>query len=90
MLLLGQKTVREKFVSFLLSISERTQQRGSALSPISLPMSRADIADYLDLTTEIVSRTFSHLKGSGAIRLLPGNMVELAHTDTLQNMSDGS
>ena len=53
-------------------------------------MSRADIADYLSLTMEIVSRTFTHLKGSGAIPLLPGNMVELAHTDTLQNMSDGS
>jgi CRP/FNR family transcriptional regulator len=47
MLLLGRKTAREKFVSFLLSISDRTQQRGSASSPISLPMSRADIADYL-------------------------------------------
>lgn len=90
MLLLGRKTAREKVVSFLLSISDRTQQRGGAPSPISLPMSRADIADYLGLTTETVSHTFTHLKGSGAIRLLPGNMVELADTDTLQNMSDGS
>ena len=53
-------------------------------------MNRADIADYLGLTTEIVSHTFTHLRGSGAIQLLPGNMVELAHTDMLQNMSDGS
>ena len=90
MLLLGRKTAREKVVSFLLSISDRTQQCCGAPSPISLLMSRSDIADYLGLTTETLSRTFTHLKGSGAARLLPGNMVELADTDTLQNMSDGS
>ena len=80
----------KKLCPFLLSISERTQQRGGAPSPISLPMSRVDIADYLGRTMETVGRTFTHLKGSGAIRLLPGNMGELADTDTLQNMSGGS
>ena len=90
MLLLGRKTAREKVVSFLLSVSERARQRGDAPSPISLPMSRADIADYLGLTTETVSRTFTNLKSSSAIRLLPGNMVELSDRETLQNLSDGS
>ncbi len=80
----------KKLCPFLLSISERTQQRGGAPSPISLPMSRVDIADYLGRTMGTVGRTFTHLKGSGAIRLLPGNMGELVDTDTLQNMSDGS
>ena len=90
MLLLGRKTAREKVVSFLLSVSERARQRGDAPSPISLPMSRAVIADYLGLTTETVSRTFTNLKSSSAIRLLPGNMVELSDRETLQNLSDGS
>ena len=53
-------------------------------------MSRVDIADYLGRTVETVGRTFTHLKDSGAIRLLPGNMGEMADTATLQNMSDGS
>jgi len=48
------------------------------------------MADYLGRTMGTVGRTFTHLKGSGAIRLLPGNMGELADTDTLQNMSGGS
>ena len=61
MLLLGRKSAREKVVSFLLSVSERALQRGDAPSPISLPMSRADIADYLGLTLETVSRTFTNL-----------------------------
>tara|TARA_E500000331_G_scaffold188416_1_gene181350 strand:+ start:118 stop:351 length:234 start_codon:yes stop_codon:yes gene_type:complete len=76
-------------VSFLLSISDRTQQRGGAPSPISLAMSRLEFADYFGRTMETVGRTFIHLKGSGAIRLLLGNMLELVDTDTLQNMSDG-
>ena len=76
-------------MSFLLSISDHTLQRGSVSSPISLPMNRADIADNLGLTTETVSRSFTHPKGGGAIRSLPGNMMELADTDMLQNSSDG-
>ena len=90
MLLLGRKMALEKVASFLLYVSERARQRGDAPSPISLPMSRADIADYLGLTMETVSRTFTNLKSSSAIRLLPGNMVELSDRETLQNLSDGS
>lgn len=90
MLLLGRKTAREKVVSFILSLSQRARQRGAETSPVSLPMSRADIADYLGLTTETVSRTFTHLKGSGAIRLLPGNMVELVDVESLQDLAAGA
>ncbi|MGB0552265.1 MAG: helix-turn-helix domain-containing protein [Alphaproteobacteria bacterium] len=90
MLLLGRKMALEKVASFLLYVSERARQRGDAPSPISLPMSRADIADYLGLTMETVSRTFTNLKSSSAIRLLLGNMVALFDRKTLQNLSDGS
>lgn len=90
MLLLGRKTAREKVVSFLLSLSDHARKGGQKVSLISLPMNRADIADYLGLTTETVSRTFTNLKSNGAIRLLPGNMVELAESDKLKDMADGS
>lgn len=90
MLLLGRKTAREKVVSFFLSLSERSQRRGGAPSPISLPMSRSDIADYLGLTTETVSRTFTNLKNKNYIRLLPGNLVELSDMDELQLMAEGA
>ena len=67
MLLLGRKMAQGKEVSFLLLLSKRSHARGAPASPISLPMSRADIADYLGLTTETVSRTVTSLKGSDAI-----------------------
>jgi len=90
MLLLGRKTAREKVVSFLLSLSRRARRRGAPPSPVALPMSRADIADYLGLTTETVSRTFTALKGSGVIRLLPGNMVELPNPESLHDLADSA
>ncbi|MBG06860.1 MAG: Crp/Fnr family transcriptional regulator [Rhodospirillaceae bacterium] len=89
MLLLGRKTAQEKVVSFLLSLSKRSHARGAPASPISLPMSRADIADYLGLTTETVSRTFTSLKGSDAIRLLAGNSVALENFESLSELADG-
>lgn len=89
-LLLGRKTAQEKIVSFLLSLSNRAARRGDVQSPISLPMGRADIADYLGLTTETVSRTITHLKRDGLIRLLQGGMVELPDLAALRDLADGS
>ncbi len=90
MLLLGRKTAREKVVSFLLSLGSRAERRGAPSSPAALPMSRSDIADYLGLTTETVSRTFTALKSSGVIRLLSGNMVELKEVEALEDLADGA
>jgi CRP/FNR family transcriptional regulator len=89
-LLLGRKTAQEKIVSFLLSLSERVTKRGAAPSPISLPMGRADIADYLGLTTETVSRSITNLKRDGHIRLLQGGKVELPDLEALQELAEGS
>ena len=90
MLLLGRKMAQGKEVSFLLLLSKRSHARGAPASPISLPMSRADIADYLGLTTETVSRTVTSLKGSDAIRLLAGNSVALENFESLSELADGS
>ncbi len=89
-LLLGRKTAQEKIVSFLLSLSDRTVKRGAEPSPIALPMGRADIADYLGLTTETVSRTITNLKRDGLIRLLQGGRVDLPDPDALRALADGS
>jgi len=53
MLSLGCKTACERVVSFLLDLAERTDEQ------IEPPMSRCDIADYLGLTTETISRELS-------------------------------
>lgn len=89
-LLLGRKTAKEKLVSFLLSLSNRAEMRGNPASPVALPMGRADIADYLGLTTETVSRTMTLLKRNGHIRLLQGGMVELPDLEALRDLADGS
>lgn len=89
MLLLGRKTAREKIASFLLMLSKRARQRSQADDPVMVPMSRTDIGDYLGLTTETVSRTFTQLKQDGVIQLLPNHQVKLAQRETLEEIAGG-
>lgn len=89
MLLLGRKTAREKIASFLLMLSKRARQRGQPDDPVSVPMSRTDIGDYLGLTTETVSRTFTQLKQDGIIQLLPNHQVKLARHEELEEIAGG-
>ncbi|HYD67505.1 Crp/Fnr family transcriptional regulator [Azospirillum sp.] len=90
MLLLGRKTAREKICSFLLMLSQRAARRGHKENPVYVPMSRADIADYLGLTTETVSRTFTQLKTAGVISLQEGNKIQIADMDGMYDMAEGS
>jgi CRP/FNR family transcriptional regulator len=61
-LTLARKGARARIAGFLLDLS-----RASPLAEIELPMNRGDIADYLGLTIETVSRQFTELRGSGVI-----------------------
>lgn len=91
MLLLGRKTAVERFGSFLLELSARDRRAGGDGVEIQLPMTRAEIADYLGLTTETISRVTSRLKTRGVIRLLtlhslriqkPAELASLAGFET--------
>ena len=88
-LLLGRKTVLERLVSFLLLMSCRAEKRGEAGNPVNLPMTRRDIADFLGLTTETVSRAFTQLRGAGLIALHGYYQVELRDIDALHDIADG-
>ncbi len=90
MLLLGRKTAREKIASFLLMLSGRAIRRGQTDNPVSVPMTRADIGDFLGLTTETVSRTFTQLRKSGLITLLPGGKVQLNGRERLEEIAEGA
>ena len=62
MLLLGRRTAEEKIASFLVGWRERLAHIGDNRQTIALPMSRQDIADYLGLTIETVSRTLTRFE----------------------------
>jgi len=66
MLLLGRKTSLERVAAFLLEMDRRL----SAAGVMALPMCRRDIADYLGLTLETVSRALSQLHGKGILGFL--------------------
>lgn len=87
--LLGRKTARERLASFLVRLSDRQQQLGGAANHVHLPMTRLDIADYLGLTIETVSRVMTQLKTSGLIRLLPANDIEITDPERLRALGDG-
>jgi CRP/FNR family nitrogen fixation transcriptional regulator len=73
MMLLGRKTATEKVAAFLLEMDKCMQPPGS----IRLPMSRRDIADYLGLTLETVSRTMCQLQRDGAVALSGARRITL-------------
>lgn len=65
--LLARKTAEERVASFLLSLARRAGNEGDADAVIALPMTRLDMADYLGLTIETVSRIMTRLAGRGVI-----------------------
>jgi CRP/FNR family transcriptional regulator len=67
MLLLGRKTARERVASFLIARLESTIPCRPPSDTIDLPMTRSEIADYLGLTIETVSRTLSKFKAEKRI-----------------------
>lgn len=89
MLLLGRMTAREKIAHFLLMISRRAEARQDPPSPIAVPMSRLDMADYLGLTIETVSRTLTCMKKERLIALPSLGVIDLLDSDGLRRIADG-
>lgn len=73
MLLLGRRSAVERVATFLIDVDERLGGTGT----FALPMTRRDIADYLGLTIETVSRTLSQLEEAGALLRTGGRQVSL-------------
>jgi CRP/FNR family nitrogen fixation transcriptional regulator len=77
------KSAQERVASFLLEMAER----GPASNAIELPMSRQDIADYLGLTIETVSRTLTALETAAAIALPTSRRVVLRNRVALNRLN---
>lgn len=89
LLSLGRKSAREKVATFLLRISRRNEREGIDATQLHLPMTRAEIADYLGLTIETVSRNFTKLKVAGVIGLPSSTLVQVNDIDRLELFADG-
>jgi len=89
MLLLGRKTASEKVASFLLMLFEKGAKVEGSEDLIRVPMSRADIADFLGLTTETVSRTITKFRKEGLIILENDNTIRLSDAEALDDMAAG-
>jgi CRP/FNR family transcriptional regulator, anaerobic regulatory protein len=74
MVLLGRRSAEEKVATFLLGWRDRLAELRGASDTVLLPMSRQDIADYLGLTIETVSRTFTKFEREGIIEIIPGGV----------------
>lgn len=85
----GQRSAIERVVSFLLALSERNEAKGRDPLTIELPMTRTDIGDFLGLTIETVSRTFSKLKSLGLIEIDQGTTIRLVDSEQLGALADG-
>ena len=88
MTMVGRSSAEERLAWFLSMLSARFVGRRS--SSIELTMQRQDIADYLGLTIETVSRTFTQLRTSGVISLQEGNRVLVADLGKLADLSEGA
>jgi CRP/FNR family nitrogen fixation transcriptional regulator len=81
-LLLGRMSAAQRLAAFLLEISART----SAPEIVELQMSRSDIADYLGLTIETVSRTFTQLERDRAIEIPSARQIVLRNRTRLAQL----
>jgi CRP/FNR family nitrogen fixation transcriptional regulator len=77
------KSAEERVAGFLLEMAGRN----SAGAAVELPMSRQDIADYLGLTIETVSRTFSQFVQSGTIALETSRRIQLRNRPALNRLN---
>lgn len=87
-LLLARKTATERLASFLLALADLPDAASRGSRTVRLPMSRSDIADFLGLTKETVSRVLSALKRRGLIRLRATDQVEILDHDRLGQIAE--
>jgi CRP/FNR family nitrogen fixation transcriptional regulator len=84
LMVLGRRNANERMAALLLDLAER--QGGESL--IHLPMQRNDIADYLGITFETVSRILRTLKDARVIRLRSISEIELLNRAALEAMCE--
>lgn len=88
LLIVSRTTALEKIAAFLITLAERQAGSGKAVDGVTLPVSRYDIADYLGLSVETVSRSLSGLKERGLISFTTTRAIKIIDRDALENCSE--
>lgn len=83
LLVIGRQSASERIAAFLVDMAARQED----LDHVELPMSRQDIADYLGLTIETISRVFTRLRTDGLIDLPTSRSVILKKRNALARMA---
>ena len=86
LILLGQKSAEERVAAYLINMSDRMEKRGFSPLEFNLSMSRKDIGNYLGLTIETISRTFSHLQQEKLINSQRKH-IEILNSDELRKLA---
>jgi CRP/FNR family transcriptional regulator len=89
MLLLARKTAIERMASFLLDLPGADPLRPGPEGLVRLPMTRSEMADYLGLTLETVSRTLTRLKRGGLVRQISLTEMRVEKPEALRALADG-
>lgn len=84
MFLLGRKNAQERIAAFLLDMADRLPNENG----VELPMSRQDIADYLGLTIETVSRTLTQMERDRLLAMPVSRRIVLRNRSALVQMND--
>jgi CRP/FNR family transcriptional regulator len=91
MVLLGRKTALERLATFFNQLLQRADRTGAGVaSSFDLPMSRADIADYLGLTKETISRILGQLRDLRMIRLVTLDRIMVLDRAGLSLLAEGA
>ena len=85
----SQRTAPERVAAFLLALSRRNERNGEDPDEFVLPMTRTDIADFLGLTIETVSRTFTKFRTDGLIDLAQCVLVTIRDHAALADLAEG-
>jgi CRP/FNR family transcriptional regulator, anaerobic regulatory protein len=87
---LARMTPLERLAGFLLEMADKRRRQGQDPALVLLPMTRTDIADYLGLTVETVSRSFTRLRGQGLIATDDPHTVQLLDLKKLEALAEAA
>lgn len=85
----ARRSAEARVASFMLGLEEAHQRRGAGTRDLAMPMTRGDIGDFLGLTLETVSRTFTAFKRAGWVAEPGPHRLRIDDRDALHGLAAG-